>query len=44
LGIVPKKFLGIGSEELFAGNSQDFSQIFAGFLQNWQQEIPWMEL
>ena len=34
-----EKFPGIGSKELFAGNSQEFPQILltfsAGFLQNW---------
>jgi len=45
LGIVLRKFPGIGSEELFSGNSQEFPQIlsifFPVFLQNWYQEIPW---
>jgi len=32
LGIVPRKFLGMaGSEELFAGNSQEFPQILSTF-------------
>ncbi len=31
LGIVPRKFPGIGSEDLFARNSQEFPQIFSGF-------------
>jgi len=31
LGIVPRKFPGIGSEELFSRNSQEFSQILSTF-------------
>ena len=38
-GIVPRKFQGICSEELFSGNSQEFPQIWSTFspviLQNW---------
>jgi len=29
--IVPRKFPVIGSDDLFARNSQEFSQIFSGF-------------
>jgi len=39
LGIVPRKFPGIGSEELFSGNSQEFPQLLSTFspivLQKW---------
>ena len=39
LGIIPRKFPGIGSKELFSGNSQEFPQILSifslVFLQNW---------
>jgi len=31
LGIVPRKFPGIGSEELLVGNYQEFSQILLKF-------------
>ena len=31
LGLVSRKFSGIGSEELFAGNSQEFPQILSTF-------------
>ena len=31
LGIVPRKFPGIGSKELFSGNSQEFPQIWSTF-------------
>ena len=31
LGIVPRKFPGIGSEELLVGNYQEFSQILSTF-------------
>ena len=45
MGIVPRKFPGIGFKELFAGNSQEFPQILSTFssvfLQNWKKEIPW---
>ena len=43
--VVPPLATGIGSEELFYGNSQEFPQILStfspGFLKNWWQEIPW---
>ena len=31
LGIVPRKFPGIGSEELFSGNSQELQQTLSTF-------------
>jgi len=40
LGIVPRKFPGIGSKELFSGNSQEFPLFCQQFLRLFSREIP----